>query len=300
MTSSELPSEPPEQPSQGLAQVFDYVALDVETRIIVQQRTSEIKQRAQDTLKTLWEIGQKLVEIREHLGYGLFDSWLKTEFQWSRRTAYNYIRIFESFSCAMIAQLEIAPTILYLLAAETTPEAAREEAIERALAGEKITESKVKELIKQSKPPATPKTIKQVTLDVAAEVVEEESASSTEVSFKPMENSPTDTDQSEQELLGKELETLPSEVSISDRTIQINKVDELTGSKNKGEKKMERQQVHEVYKNLRANINYIVQENIFYEIDLDDLKSLEQEIASLVRRKEASLNNHYNSNYSNN
>lgn len=210
MTSSELPSDLPQQLSQELAQAFDYAALDTETQIVVRQRTNEIKQRLQDIAKTTWEIGQKLFEIRECLEYGLFDSWLKIEFQWSRSTAYEYISVFKSFSCPIIGQLEIAPTTLRRLAAASTPQEARNEAIERALEGEKITESKAKALIKQYKQSAAPKVIKQVTLDVAAETVEESTFSDqkapvvdAELSVQLVDNSLDDAGESEQELLGK-------------------------------------------------------------------------------------------------
>ena len=43
MTSQQPPSRLPEQPSEPKALDFDYAALDAETRIVVQQRTSEIK-----------------------------------------------------------------------------------------------------------------------------------------------------------------------------------------------------------------------------------------------------------------
>lgn len=300
MTSSDLPSELPEHLSEGLAQSFDYVTLDIETRIIVQQCVSEIKQRVQDTLKATWEIGQKLFEIRERLGYGLFDSWLKSEFQWSRRTAYNYISIFESFSCASIAQLKIAPTTLYLLAADTTPQEARTEAIERALAGEKITESKAKALIKQYKQSAAPKVIKQITLDVAAETVEE-SVSSAELALDPMENSPLDTDQFEQELLGKELDKKPLfESSNSEQAIPS---DALNGSiKDQKAIQMEEENtsVTKIYKNLNITLEYLYREDLLDLIDPLSLKSLIEKLTLLVEKSQVSLKRRFDSTYSNN
>ncbi|GAB1538917.1 hypothetical protein NUACC21_15820 [Scytonema sp. NUACC21] len=41
---------------------------------------------------------------------------LKAEFGWSRRTACNFINVYEAFGeCANLAQVDIATTALYLL-----------------------------------------------------------------------------------------------------------------------------------------------------------------------------------------
>jgi beta-mannanase len=94
---------PPELPD---SRRFDYSTLDPETRVFVQQRTSEIKQRLRAAARTIWEIGQNLVEVRDRLEFGQFHDWLRGEFQWSRSTAYNYINVFISFgSCPKFGQL---------------------------------------------------------------------------------------------------------------------------------------------------------------------------------------------------
>jgi hypothetical protein len=100
MMTSQRPLRMPEH------QVFDYTALDPESRIVVQQRTSEIKECLRTAALAVWEIGQKLVEVRSRLEYGQFRDWLKAEFQWSRSTAYNYINVFRTFgSCPNFGQL---------------------------------------------------------------------------------------------------------------------------------------------------------------------------------------------------
>jgi len=67
------------------------------------------------------------------------------EFQWQRRTAYNYIAVYETFgNCTNFAKL--GPSVLYLLAAPSTPEEARQEALERAGQGEVITYALAKQI----------------------------------------------------------------------------------------------------------------------------------------------------------
>lgn len=131
---------------------FDYSTLDLETRIVVQQKTSEIKERIQRSASSIIEIGARLSEVRAKLEGGSFDGWLKTEFDWSRRTAYNFIGVHEQFGRANFAQLDIAASALYLLAAPSTPPEAREAALGRAKAGEKVTHGMAQMLIEEYKP----------------------------------------------------------------------------------------------------------------------------------------------------
>lgn len=76
MISSSTPSGLAEQSLNLKAQECDYATLDTETRLVVQQRSDEIKERLRDSAQAAWEIGQRLVEVRDRLGYGRFYSWL--------------------------------------------------------------------------------------------------------------------------------------------------------------------------------------------------------------------------------
>ncbi|BAZ49789.1 hypothetical protein NIES4103_24010 [Nostoc sp. NIES-4103] len=157
---------------------FNYAALDCKTRIVVQQRTREIKERLEDAVQAIWQIGQKLVEVRNCLSYGQFTCWLKTEFQWSRSTAYNYINVFETFgSCPNFGQLNIAPSALYLLAAPSTCKEAREEALESAKLGETVTYSKAKAIVGKHKKSSQPKNDNQsIDIDPCIEPLESKSS----------------------------------------------------------------------------------------------------------------------------
>jgi hypothetical protein len=52
---------------------------------------------------------------------------------------------------SIIADLRIAPTAAYLLAAPSVPEAARQEAIEKAEAGQTVTVATAKDILKQAR-----------------------------------------------------------------------------------------------------------------------------------------------------
>lgn len=131
--------------------LFDYDALDAETRIVVQQRTSEIKTLMRRSAQDIIDIGQKLIEVKARLGHGHFGGWLESEFSWTQMTATRFMNVAETFKFNNLLDLEIAPSALYALAAPSTPEPVRAEAIERAQAGEPITYSTAKAIIEERK-----------------------------------------------------------------------------------------------------------------------------------------------------
>lgn len=133
--------------------LFDYNALDLEDKIVVQQKTEEIKVLMRRTAQDVFDIGQKLSEIKARLGHGHFGNWLKAEFEWSDRTAQNFIRVYESFKSENVSDLHFSQTALYVLAA--APEEARLEAIE--LAKEKaIPLAEVKKIAEKHKTKSDP------------------------------------------------------------------------------------------------------------------------------------------------
>ncbi len=145
--------------------LFDYQSLDTEARIVVQQRTNEIKTLMRKTAQDIIEIGQKLIEVKGRLPHGSFGDWLESEFEWKERAAQNFMRVAERFKTANFADMNIAPSALYLLAAPSTPEPVRQEVIQRAQSGERITHKTAKTIINEhkeqpsnpdSEPPPTP------------------------------------------------------------------------------------------------------------------------------------------------
>ena len=95
---------------------FDYGQLDGESRIVVQQRTSELKSLIRRSAQDIIEIGLRLTEVKARLGHGRFGAWLAAEFHWSPDTALNFMRVAERFGQNPNIS-EFAPSALYLLAA---------------------------------------------------------------------------------------------------------------------------------------------------------------------------------------
>lgn len=154
---------------------FDYRVLNEKNRSLVQQRTQELKERLQRTAQDIWEIGKKLVEVRAELkGHGYFDAWLKAEFDWSRRTAYNFIYVYEAFPYAKFAQTIIEPSALYRLASPSTPDTIRDRFIQQANAGARITHKEVLKAVNEEKLKQIPKSSGKRSLKSAAAQAEEE------------------------------------------------------------------------------------------------------------------------------
>lgn len=96
-------------------------------------------------------IGRELKAAQDRLANhhdGTFNKWVEQRCGFSKRTAYNAISAYTTFGCATVAQLFDARA-LYLLSAESTPEAATEEALRLANEGEVITHKRAKAIVDQ-------------------------------------------------------------------------------------------------------------------------------------------------------
>ena len=135
MPTSASPPTPP---------TFDYASLDAATSAFIQEQTGEIRALMKRTSQDIIDLGQRLILVKEKLAYGQFGMWLAAEFDWTSRTAIRFMNVAEKFSFDNLSKLNFDPSALYELAAPSTPETARLEAIARAEAGEPITYSTAK------------------------------------------------------------------------------------------------------------------------------------------------------------
>jgi hypothetical protein len=130
---------------------FAYAALDAETRIVLLQKTSEIRERMRLTVHEVVEIGERLFAVQRLLAHGQWEAWLQHEFTWSDQTARRYMHVARTFGGKQHLAA-FAPSALYALAAPSIPEAARAEAFARAEAGEAITHTLARQIIAQHQP----------------------------------------------------------------------------------------------------------------------------------------------------
>ncbi len=149
MNYDNLPSELLDQLPSGLSLNFEYSILEAQTLRVVQQRTNEIKTLMRRNSQDIIDIGQKLIEVKQHLGHGNFRNWLEFEFNWSISAATKFMQVAEQFKCVNFTHLNITASTLYLIAAPSTPKGVREEVLERASNGENISYTKVKAIVYQ-------------------------------------------------------------------------------------------------------------------------------------------------------
>jgi phage N-6-adenine-methyltransferase len=128
---------------------FSYERLDSETRVVVEQRTEEIRELVRKTAQDIYRIGEKLIQVKDRLPHGQFGSWLEEEFGWSKRTAQQFMSVPRSFKSEKFSDLDAGTSALYKLAAPSAPEEAREEAIERSREGEHISHSDAEDLVEK-------------------------------------------------------------------------------------------------------------------------------------------------------
>lgn len=131
---------------------FGYAALDKTDRVVVEQKTVEIRDRMGQAAQTVVEIGERLIVVKEKLGHGHFGAWLRAEFDWSYPTAARMMQVAEQFKSINLRDLAIAPSALYLLASPSTPDDVREQFIEAATNGEKVTHAEVKAAVAPPRP----------------------------------------------------------------------------------------------------------------------------------------------------
>lgn len=130
------------------ASEFDYGALEPAEAERVRSAAVNIRTKLKVATAS---VGSDLRAVKEMLGHGKFGDWLEAEFGWSDRTARNYIEYadFAQANPEIIANL--APTLVYRLAAKSTPEEARQQILDQVQAGGKVTIDAASRLIAETK-----------------------------------------------------------------------------------------------------------------------------------------------------
>ncbi len=133
---------------------FDYAALTRREKDKLKLMAGCIEKREKRVIEDILANGRDFAYIRDLLAHnkaGGFEAWV-AHHGWSRRTAYRYMEVFETFgNCATVAQLSIDPGALYALSGPSVPEEAREEAVARAEAGEHITGATAREIAAEAR-----------------------------------------------------------------------------------------------------------------------------------------------------
>lgn len=127
---------------------FDYTAMDAdaarEARAAVERYRGRSKAYVMDT-------GRDLLAIKARLEHGLFLLWIKAELGLEPRTAQNFMQAAERFEGKSEIVSHLPPTVLYKLAAPSTPEPVRAAVLKRIEAGETVQANAIVEEIREAK-----------------------------------------------------------------------------------------------------------------------------------------------------
>ncbi|MEL6439172.1 MAG: response regulator [Cyanobacteria bacterium J06621_8] len=124
--------------------------LDEDTVTYLKKESEEINGLIRRTIEGTIEIGKRLRNVKERLKSSRdFRSWIETSnIQCDYSHALNFIRVYETFDSRKeeLSQANIVPSMLYFLAAPSTPEELREDVIDKAKTGQSITIKEAKKL----------------------------------------------------------------------------------------------------------------------------------------------------------
>jgi hypothetical protein len=118
----------------------------MEDESFVREAADRIRSRMMRTVKDLIEIGRDLIAVKERLGHGNFLPWIDGEFRMTDKSAQRFMSVAERYGDKSDSVSNLTATVMYELAAPSTPEEVRAEVAERAAAGESVTTAEVKEL----------------------------------------------------------------------------------------------------------------------------------------------------------
>lgn len=128
---------------------FDYKGFEVE-QTTLETHAHEIRKAVRQSVQAIVEAGLRLNEVKEILGHGRFLAWVETCCDLDQRMARHYMKVADQFKSENFSDLKIAPSALYKLAADSTPDSVREAAIERAKQGQRVTHSLVLKLMEEA------------------------------------------------------------------------------------------------------------------------------------------------------
>lgn len=148
-------------PAMEIETHFDYSRIeDATAKTKVRNAALAIHENNRTVEKSFLANGKILLEIKAELakaGDTLWTDWLEEEFQWSTRTAQNYMAVYEKFGEAYHDVCYLPSPILYTLATGKAMGDARAKVIDAAKADAPLPKDAVMDLISQNRVPAQKK-----------------------------------------------------------------------------------------------------------------------------------------------
>ncbi|MEJ8573470.1 DUF3102 domain-containing protein [Microbaculum marinum] len=133
---------------------FDYSIIDADTAHFARKAAFLVRARHQSQIRMLIETGSDLLAVKERLPHGRFGAWLKAEFGWTERTAQNYMQAALAFRDKSETISELPQTLVYKLAAPSTPPQIRDRVVADLEAGRAVDPVQIKQEIAEAVAPS--------------------------------------------------------------------------------------------------------------------------------------------------
>ena len=130
---------------------FDYSTLPAEDAAVARDAVVRIRLRTTGMIQHIIEVGQDLIDVKKRIGHGKFLKWMDAEFKMTERTAQRFMAVAEKFGAKYDIVSDLSPSVLYELAAPSTPDETIDEIVGQARAGNRVTVAEVKKLKKDIK-----------------------------------------------------------------------------------------------------------------------------------------------------
>lgn len=117
---------------------FDYHCMSSSVVTFLRGQADRIKRHC---VTSIIQIGKALLEAKHHLSHGEFLVWVEAEVGLPVRTAQAYMRVASWASSKGATVAHLAPSVLYVLSASSTPENFTADILSRVEAGEHIAPS---------------------------------------------------------------------------------------------------------------------------------------------------------------
>jgi DUF3102 family protein len=117
------------------------------------QAASEIVGRGRQIVVDIIAIGRKLVEVKEQVGHGRYEAFVRDRLGFSVSSALRFVRAYQMLESAKLTDLrllemgQIDCSALYLLSSPATPEQVRAAALAAAASGQRVRHAEVKDKV---------------------------------------------------------------------------------------------------------------------------------------------------------
>jgi hypothetical protein len=133
--------------------VFDYSDLAPDLARDLRLQAARIRRRHADTTKSIVETGRDLMATKQHLDHGQFTAWVEAEIGLTIRTVQHYMavaRLADQIPNAKSVS-HLLPSVVYKLAAKSTPAEVVNAVIARAESGEIVSDDVVTCMLREAR-----------------------------------------------------------------------------------------------------------------------------------------------------